>query len=271
MLFRVSLAKNVLFLKVTCRQSFEDWLVIQTYLTTMNNQILNTALAAIAAASLFAGCTAKNENQMGDSTKTSTQSATASVERGKYLVTTTGCNDCHTPWKMGDKGPEPDMSRMLSGHPAGMRIDRPAMLTPPWMAAADMSMTAWSGPWGVSFTANLTPDSLTGIGAWSQDVFISALRTGKHMGKGRDILPPMPWNWFKNMTDEDLGSIYMYLMTIPKISNQVPDPVMPQGGMAGMPPGGTPPPGMTPGGMPPGAMPPPGAPGGPPMPPHHRK
>ena len=39
------------------------------------------------------------------------------VALGQYIVTVSGCNDCHTPWKMGANGPEPDMSRMLSGHP----------------------------------------------------------------------------------------------------------------------------------------------------------
>lgn len=235
----------------------------------MNKQILNTALAATLAAALFAGCTAKSENQTGTDTSattntTATQVSAPSVQQGKYLVTTMGCNDCHTPWKMGAQGPEPDMSLMLSGHPANMKIDRPTMLMPPWAWAGDMSMTAYSGPWGVSFSANLTPDSLTGIGAWSQDVFMSAIRTGKHMGKGRDILPPMPWNWFKNLNDADLASIYMYLRSIPPISNKVPDPI-PAGtapGMPGMPPGAV----MPPGGMPPGGMPP-----APPMPPHHRK
>jgi hypothetical protein len=232
----------------------------------MNKQILNTALAAAFAASLFAGCTSKNENQTGTDTSattntTATQVSAPSIAQGKYLITAMGCNDCHTPWKMGAQGPEPDMSLMLSGHPAGMKIDRPAMLMPPWAWAGDMSMTAYSGPWGVSFAANLTPDSLTGIGAWSQDVFVSALRTGKHMGKGRDILPPMPWPWFKNLNDADLASMYMYLHSIPPISNKVPDPVA-----AGTPPG----PGMPPGAMmPPGGMPPHGMPQ--PMPPHHHK
>ena len=234
----------------------------------MNNQILNTALAAAFAALLFAGCTAKNENQTGtDTTIATTQAAMPSVDQGKYLVTAIGCNDCHTPWKMGAQGPEPDMSLMLSGHPAGMTIDQPAMLTPPWAWAGDMSMTAFSGPWGVSFSANLTPDSLTGIGAWSQDVFIQAIRTGKHMGKGRDILPPMPWNWLKNLNDADLQSIYMYLRSIPPISNKVPDPVPPgtSSGMPVMPPGGMPPGAIPPHGIPPHGMPPHG------MPPHHHK
>src|SRR5665213_2781933 len=231
----------------------------------MKNQLLNTAITAALAASLFAGCMSKSENQTGtDSTATtntgSTQVAAPSIARGNYLVSAMGCNDCHTPWKMGAQGPEPDMSMMLSGHPASMKIDRPPMLMPPWAWAGDMSMTAFSGPWGVSYAANLTPDS-TGIGAWTQDEFLNSLRDGKVKGTGRAILPPMPWEDFKNLTDADLASIYMYLMSIPKISNSVPDPMMPQGGMAGMPPGAMPPPGMPPGGMPPP----------PPMPPHHHK
>ena len=54
------------------------------------------------------------------------------VARGKYLVTTSGCNDCHTPWHLGPSGPEPDMSRMLSGHPQSEVIDQPPTL-PPWV------------------------------------------------------------------------------------------------------------------------------------------
>src|SRR5688572_14958854 len=46
----------------------------------------------------------------------------AMVERGKYLVTIGGCNDCHTPWTMTPQGPAPDMSRMLSGHPADVKV-----------------------------------------------------------------------------------------------------------------------------------------------------
>src|SRR5580765_355411 len=46
----------------------------------------------------------------------------AIVKRGEYLVTVGGCNDCHTPLKMGPQGPEPDMSRMLSGHPDSFPI-----------------------------------------------------------------------------------------------------------------------------------------------------
>ena len=53
--------------------------------------------------------------------------------------------------------------------------------------------TAWSGPWGVSFTANLTPDPETGLGRWTLRNFMDTIRSGRHMGRGRPILPPMPW------------------------------------------------------------------------------
>ncbi len=150
------------------------------------------------------------------------------VERGKYLVTIGSCNDCHTPWRLGEKGPEPDMTRMLSGHPAGMTLPQPPALPPgPWGAVAALSMTAWAGPWGVSYTANLTPDPETGLGALSEDNFVRAMRTGKHYGGGRDILPPMPWNWIGQMTDDDLKAVYAYLKTVPPVRNKVPDPVAP--------------------------------------------
>ncbi len=93
----------------------------------------------------------------------SKDSPASTVERGKYLVEFGGCNDCHTPMKMGEKGPEPDLSRMLSGHPKGAKLPPPPSLpTGPW-AIVTAPLTAWSGPWGISYTANLTPDK-TGLG-----------------------------------------------------------------------------------------------------------
>jgi len=81
----------------------------------------------------------------------------------------------------------------------------------------------------VSFAANLTPDKTTGIGEWSEATFIQAIRTGKHQGQpnGRDILPPMPWNFIKEATDDDLKAIWAYLRSIPPVKNQVPFPVPP--------------------------------------------
>jgi hypothetical protein len=150
------------------------------------------------------------------------------VERGKYLVTVGGCNDCHTPWKLGENGPEPDLSRLLSGHQETMKLPPPPALPPsPWGATASLTMTAWAGPWGVSYTSNLTPEPETGIGAWSEENFIKAMRTGRHLGGGRPILPPMPWTWVGKMTDEDLNAVFAYLKSVPPIRNKVPDPVPP--------------------------------------------
>ena len=151
------------------------------------------------------------------------------VERGKYLVNAMGCNDCHTPAKMGPNGPEPDMNRMLSGHPENMKVTSAAKLPDGLLAGVDPTFTAWHGPWGVSFTANLTPDQNTGLGIWTEEMFIRAIREGKHMGQSRPILPPMPWQAFRNLNDDDLKAIFAYLKSIPAISNHVPDPIPPAG------------------------------------------
>jgi mono/diheme cytochrome c family protein len=153
----------------------------------------------------------------------------ARVARGEYLVKTGFCNDCHTPLKMGKEGPEPDMTRMLSGHPEAMKLPPPPRLGDgPWAFVATGTMTAWAGPWGISYTANLTPDPDTGIGRWSEQDFIDTIRNGRRLGKGRPLLPPMPWQWARLMTDEDLKSIYAYLRTIPPVKNRIPDPVAPE-------------------------------------------
>ena len=157
--------------------------------------------------------------------------AQTTIERGKMLVIGGVCHDCHTPKKLGPKGPEPDMDRMLSGHPEDIKVEAPYKPAPgsPWVIATTADLTAWSGPWGVSFPANLTPDTLTGLrsGVWTEELFIKALRTGKHMGTARDILPPMPWNFYGQLSDDDLKAIWAYLGTIPAIKNHVPDPIPP--------------------------------------------
>jgi mono/diheme cytochrome c family protein len=150
------------------------------------------------------------------------------VARGLYLVNTSGCHDCHTPWKMGAAGPEPDMSRMLSGHPEAMAMPAaPRLPEGPWIGSMAATNTAWAGPWGVSFTANLTPDLDPGLGDWSLKYFKDTMRTGRHMGRGRAVLPPMPIPAYKNFHDRDLEAIFSYLRTIPPIRNQVPEPLPP--------------------------------------------
>ncbi len=156
------------------------------------------------------------------------------IERGKWLVNVGGCHDCHTPKKYGPKGMELDESRLLSGAPAqepvpalpegaiGMGPDK-------WMALTNAHLAVWAGPWGISFAANLTPDVETGLGSWTEEVFIKALRTGKHMGEGRPILPPMPWENFAKLDNADLKAIFAYLKSLPPVKNAVPEPVPPKG------------------------------------------
>lgn len=152
----------------------------------------------------------------------STDAAGSKVERGAYMVTIGGCNDCHTPLKMGEKGPEPDMSRMLSGHPETLQLPNDPKVEKGWdgMTAATTG-TAFHGGWGTSFAMNLTPDSLTGIGTWTEEMFIKTIRSGKHWGAGRPIMPPMPWFNYAKFSDEDISAVYAYLRSIPPIVNHV--------------------------------------------------
>jgi hypothetical protein len=154
------------------------------------------------------------------------------VERGKYLVMAGGCNDCHSPKIFTAMGPISDTTRLLSGHPATSPLPPiPSGVIGPtqWGALATNDLTAWAGPWGVSFAYNLTPDMKTGIGGWTEDLFIQTLRKGKFMGGSRDLLPPMPWQEIGQMSDDDLRAIYAYLMSLPPIENAIPPPMPPSG------------------------------------------
>lgn len=160
---------------------------------------------------------------------TTTDDAQRQVERGKYLVHAGLCIDCHTPFVMTANGPEPDTTRLLSGHPADFQMPPPPQLPEgPWMVLIGATNTAFAGPWGQSFSANLTPDPETGIGGWTTQTFIDAIRSARHMGKGRPILPPMPAKLVANYTDEDLAAMFAYLQTLPPVKNEVPAPRPPQ-------------------------------------------
>ena len=151
------------------------------------------------------------------------------IARGKYLVTTGGCDDCHTPKIYTANGPVPDTTRHLSGFQQREKL--PALdvkyVTPGNWVATESNFSAWVGPWGISYASNLTPDNATGIGALTEEMFIKALREGKYMGVGRPLLPPMPWPTIGQMTDQDLKAIYAYLKTIKPIHNEVPQPTPP--------------------------------------------
>jgi mono/diheme cytochrome c family protein len=190
---------------------------------TTRRQHVSITLAALAMAlpvalAMFAAPAAR-----ADGKKESGQ-----IKRGEHLVKAGLCADCHTPKKMGPNGPEEDISRMLSGHPAGEVMPRaPELPAGPWAIAVAGDLTAWSGPWGVTFTRNLTPDKKTGLGDWTAQNFIDTIRTGKKMGKGRPILPPMPIPGINNYTDDELKAIFAYLQSLPPISNAVPEPIPP--------------------------------------------
>lgn len=190
--------------------------------------ILSTLMVFLAAILVLTGC----ETQQGVAEKNP-------VERGEYLVTVGGCNDCHTPKIQGPGGlPIPDTTRVLSGHPN----DAPYPTWSPMdlqerhaIALTNTMLSSWAGPWGVSFAMNLTPDKETGLGEWTEEAFIQALRTGKHQGQpdGRNILPPMPWQGFAQMTDSDLKAVWAYLRSLPPVHNQVPTPIPPAGAPMG--------------------------------------
>jgi mono/diheme cytochrome c family protein len=171
---------------------------------------------------LFAICAATLLAQWAASSAEA-KPAAAKVERGRHLVETIGCSDCHTPMRFDEKAgmPVPDRSRFLSGHPAGAPV--PASLAEGTGLAIGVTATSFRLPFGVVYAANLTPDA-SGLEAWSEEMFVKALRTGRHMGgNGRPIYPPMPWPAFRNLGDDDLKAIYAYLRTVPPVRNDVPD------------------------------------------------
>ncbi len=153
------------------------------------------------------------------------------IAKGAALVHIGGCNDCHSPKIMTPMGPIPDTTRLLSGHVANSPLpDITYDATKPgnWiLMSADLTTAV--GPWGMTHAANLTPDSTTGLGSWTVANFIGAMRTGKHLGQegGRPILPPMPWPALGKLTDEELSDMFLYLRSLPAISNLVPAPKAP--------------------------------------------
>lgn len=149
----------------------------------------------------------------------------ASQEKwGEHLVSIGGCHDCHTAKKFGPNGMEPDMTMGLAGHPAAAPVPDVNKMD---MAKKGLSvtndLTVWVGPWGVSYASNLTPDS-TGLLGWKEEQFIYAIRNGVYKGLpgSRPLLPPMPWQTIRNMTDDELKAMFAYLKTIPAINNTVP-------------------------------------------------
>lgn len=184
--------------------------------------VIFAALTVITVAAITVSCNshdrAKEVTELNTTDFTSQQ-----IKHGEYLVTIMGCDDCHSPKVFGPNGPEVDLSRRFSGHPSD--IPTPAADTAAlksWVLFAQ-DLTAYAGAWGTTFSANLTSDS-TGIGLWKFDQFKKAIREGKYKGlEGtRPLLPPMPWQQYKNASDEDLRDIFAYLKSTKPVKNVVP-------------------------------------------------
>ncbi len=167
--------------------------------------------------------TAKTENLM--------QTKEDSIKRGEYLVTTMSCHDCHSPKIFRNGAMLLDSTRLLSGYPSENPVAKLSKeekeIAKKWMLFS-LDLTTIVGPWGRSFTANLTSDA-TGTGNWTQEQFITAIRKGKYKGmeSNRSLLPPMPWEMYRNLTDDDLKTVFAYLKSTKPIKNVVPAPVAP--------------------------------------------
>jgi mono/diheme cytochrome c family protein len=138
-------------------------------------------------------------------------SPATSAARGAQLVMLGGCHDCHTP-KLPNG--QINLARTLSGQPLNGPL-------PPEVAggvSANMHLTAWRGPWGVTLARNITPDKATGIGTWTLTDFKKTIRTGIDP-KGVVLQPPMPIPTLQNLPDEDLEAIFNYLRTLKPIVN----------------------------------------------------
>ncbi len=181
----------------------------------------------VLAMAAFSGALVRATASAGQGGAATPQQKAARIERGDSLVRAMGCDDCHTPFKMGPNGPEKDMARRLTGHPAEMVMPPAPPPSGPWIGHVSATNTAWAGPWGVSFTANLTPDKETGLGNWTEDMFIATARTGRHQGKGRPVLPPMPINMLNALDDDDLRSVFAFLQSLAPVKNRVPAPIDP--------------------------------------------
>jgi hypothetical protein len=147
-------------------------------------------------------------------------------ERGAYLALTMMCDDCHSPKRMGAHGPEIIPELRLSGFRQNGQL--PSVdsneIKKGWTLFNE-DLTSAVGPWGASFSANLTSDE-TGIGNWSEEQFFKAIREGKLKGLdgSRPLLPPMPWQNIRNLTDNDLRALFTFLKSTKPVQNVVPGP-----------------------------------------------
>jgi hypothetical protein len=189
----------------------------------MRKLFIAACILAFTSGTIVTSCTYHSEN---NEQKAVVMDSAEKVKRGEYLVSIIGCDDCHSPKRMGPMGPEIIPELRLSGYPSSRPIQKAdsQMVKQGWMLMGT-DLTSCVGPWGMSFAGNLTSDE-TGIGNWTEENFLRAIKKGKYKGleNSRPLLPPMPWFVYKNMSDEDLKSIFAYLKTVKAVENVVPIP-----------------------------------------------
>jgi hypothetical protein len=208
------------------------------FLLTIKQVIMTKSYFPLVAGLVLAtiGVTGCSDNKPAEATttpataeKTSFGGYESQVAWGQHLVAVGGCNDCHTPKKMTPMGPVDDSTLALSGHPEKLPapdVDRKAMEGKGLVVTADF--TSWVGPWGISYSANLTPDS-TGTGSWTESQFLYAVRNmvSKGIAGSRPLLPPMSMMPVKHMTDDELKAVFAYLRTVKPIKNHSVQPTPP--------------------------------------------
>lgn len=144
---------------------------------------------------LLTGCeprdVKKSEWQPGDAPRVV---AASDIEAGRYIVRTSGCNDCHTPLYARTNGAQPGEAEWLKG-----------------------SSEPHTGPWGTSYGKNLR---IT-VTEYTEDEWVDLLTTGSSM-------PPMPWPSVRNMSDYDKRALYRYIKSMPGDRGQpAPNPLPP--------------------------------------------
>lgn len=118
------------------------------------------------------------------------------LERGTYLVQSiVACGNCHTP-----KGPDGDL---------------------PDKELAGMAPVEANAMWTAN-GSNITPDKETGIGRWTEEELTVAIREGLRPD-GSIIGPPMPFKFYRQLSDEDVAAIVSYVRQVPAINNPVPE------------------------------------------------
>lgn len=189
----------------------------------MRRKLLTLTAICIAITLYFPAC---QDGKASEQAKSIAMTQQEKVKRGEYLVNSIGCDDCHSPKKVTATGFEIIPELRLSGFNPAMATMKPATdaVNQGWMLFAP-DLTTAVGAWGQSYAANLTPDP-TGIGNWTEAQFIKAIREGKFKGldNTRPLLPPMPWFVYRNLTDDDLKSIFAYLKSTKPVKNVVPQP-----------------------------------------------